>query len=295
MKKSDNAPRRPAAKFTGSKWRQATWNLKHFPRHHDVYVEPYGGIASTLLQKPRTPIEVYNDRDDEVVTYMEMLRDRPDDLIRAIRLTPFAKTEWERSFEPTDDPLERARRFYVRSQMSIAGPTAQWTNGWRRQKVLSRGKNGPMTPAAVSFMKTDHLWQIAERLRGVWIERDEALAVIERYDQPETLFYVDPPYAPGTRKPGIYRHEMDEDDHRVLAERLHDIDGMAVVSGYSCKLYDEIYSDWTCVHKQARVNGSGRAVETLWLSLNVVERLEQEKRDEDGMPLLEGEHINATD
>lgn len=283
MKRSKDAPRRPAARYTGSKWRQAKWNLAHFPERHDVYVEPYGGIASVLLQKPRSPIEVYNDQYDEVVALMEMMRDRPEELIRAIQYTPFARKEWERSFEPTDDPLEKARRFYARSYMSIAGPTVpQEQNGWRRQKVLSRGKNGPMTPAAISFMRIDHLWDITERLRGVWIECDDALAVIERYDQPETLFYIDPPYAPGTRKAGLYAVEMDEDDHRELAALLHSIKGMAVVSGYACPLYDELFGDWKRVDRSARINGRGRAIESLWLSPTVVERLEAESDQKEG-------------
>lgn len=276
MEVSKDAPRRPAGRFAGGKWRQAPWTLEHIPERHDVYLEPYSGLASTLLRKPRSPIEVLNDKDDDVVTYLSVLRDRPEELVRAIELTPFAKREWEQSFEPTDDPLEKARRFYVRSYLSIAGPTAQYQNGWRRQKVLSRGKRGAMTPAAKSFMRVDHLYDIAERLRGVWIECDDALAVIERYDQPEALLYIDPPYVPGTRKPGIYQHEMDEADHKILADLLHGIKGMVVLSGYRCPLYDVIYSDWVRVDKQARINGDGKATESLWLNPALTERLHEE-------------------
>jgi len=62
------------------------------------------------------------------------------------------------------------------------------------------------------------------------------LAVIDRYDAPETLFYCDLPYLGETRSTwgakngAAYEHEMTEDDHRALALRLNTIQGMALVN-----------------------------------------------------------------
>jgi DNA adenine methylase len=65
---------------------------------------------------------------------------------------------------------------------------------------------------------------------------------------------------------------MSDDNHRELAEVLHSINGMALVSGYNCDLYEELYADWTRVVKTSRVNGAGSAVESLWLSPKLVEQ-----------------------
>lgn len=278
MQTDEPVVRRPAVRYVGGKWLLAPWVISHLPERHDVYVETHGGALSVLLRKERSPMEVAGDRDGEIVNFFRVLRDDEEALVRAIRLTPYAEAEYRLSFEPVGDPLEAARRFYVRAQLSIAGPTAQWQNGWRRQKVLSRGKHGAMTPAAASFMRVDHLHAVAERLRGVALEQADGLDLIQRYDQPEVVYYVDPPYAPGTRKAGAYRCEMDEAAHRELAAALHGIQGMALVSGYDCPLYDEIYADWTRVERSARVNGNGRATESLWLNPAIVERLHQEGR-----------------
>lgn len=259
---------KPAFRFYGSKWRIAQWIIDMFPCH-DCYVEPFGGSAAVLLQKPRSPLEVFNDKDAEIINFFRILRERPEALIRAIQLTPYAKAEWELSFEESSDCLETARRFYIRAFMSIAGATAQWKTGWRRQKVISNsswtrwGTSGPRR-----FMQTEHLFTIANRFRGVQIECDEAFAVIERYDTPKTLFYLDPPYPSCVRScwnSHAYQYEMTDQDHRRLAMLLHDLRGMAIISGYDCDLYDELFGDWQSVRKETRTQ-SGMGVEVCWLS-----------------------------
>src|SRR4051812_31635359 len=66
--------RRPALRYHGGKFRLAAWIMAHFPDHR-CYVEPFGGGAGVLLQKPRAFAEIYNDLDGDVVNYFEVLRD----------------------------------------------------------------------------------------------------------------------------------------------------------------------------------------------------------------------------
>jgi DNA adenine methylase len=69
-----------------------------------------------------------------------------------------------------------------------------------------------------------HLEDIIERLRGVIIEHAPAIEVLRRYDGPETLHYVDPPYVYATRNArnagDTYRYEMTDAEHRELASTL---------------------------------------------------------------------------
>jgi DNA adenine methylase len=112
-----------------------------------------------------------------------------------------------------------------------------------------------------------------DRLRGVVIESAPAVDVVKRYDSPETLHYVDPPYPHGTRtfksRPTgrVYRFEMTDDDHRALATGLHAATGAVVLSGYACELYDrELYPDWHRVTKDTHADSALDRTEVLWLN-----------------------------
>lgn len=286
-----NAPARPASRYYGSKWRLARWIIGYMPAH-TVYVEPYAGVLAVLLNKQRSIMEIVSDVSDEIVNYFQILRERPDELLHLLWLTPFAEQELAVSCEPTDDPLERARRFYVRAYQSIEGPICQGNHHFRRQSIFSRGKNGrgKMKPAAASFVELDHLYDIAARLRGVQIWDKPALEVLERCDAPDALFYVDPPYVTETRNgryQNTYELEMDEDDHRELAAALHATRGMVLLSGYDCPLYRELYADWPRMTTQARTNGNGTREESLWLNPATAAALEQERNTMAGLPLFD--------
>lgn len=255
---------RPALRWLGGKWRVAEWIIATFPPHV-CYVEPFGGAMNVLLQKPLSALEVYNDLDREVVGFFKVLRSRTNDLIRAIQLTPFCRDELEEAFEPTDDPLEAARRFYVRCWQAFSPGSGYDANpSWRAQSDWARGKS-----VTDEWNQIEHLTAIVERIKRVQIENRPAEEVIRRFDTPKTLFYVDPPYVATSRTMGTqskYRHEMGEAEHRRLAELLRSVQGMVILSGYQSTLYADLYKDWQRISKSTTTNGNNQATEYLWLS-----------------------------
>ena len=153
-------------------------------------------------------------------------------LIRALRLTPFAREEFEDSIEPGGDPIEMARRLVVRSFMGFgsnahsqsphlqpgfravgrararpgprfqAGTRAKPRAGpgnYRSTGFRSNSNRSGTTPAHDWANYPDALAAIVDRLTGVVIENRDAFEVMARHDSSQTLLYLDPPYLPETR------------------------------------------------------------------------------------------------
>jgi DNA adenine methylase len=269
-----SAPARPALPYYGSKFRLYSW-IREFLAPHTLYCEPFGGSAAVLLRKEPARVEVFNDLDAQVVNFFRVLRDkeRREELIALLQLTPYSKGEYvtahETSGDPTLDGVERARRLFIRGWQGY-GPGSASTDrktGWARAVPPSFGEQVRSWLGAIP-----NLEQVAARLRNVQIEHDTAWSVLGRYDSAETLFYVDPPYVESTlsaNKP--YRHGFSETDHRRLAKLLDSCEGMVLLSGFDSPLYEELFGHWERHEKRALTVGrgaNGRAfrTEVLWLN-----------------------------
>lgn len=264
------APSRPILRYHGGKWMLADWIISNFPPHR-IYVEPYGGAGSVLIQKPRSYGEIYNDLDREIVNLFRIVRERGEELVAKLRLTPFARDEYRASFEVSDDPMEQARRTVIRSFMGFASNALcrNVKSGFRANSNRSH-----TTPAHDWKNYPDALMEIVERLKGVVIENRDARRAMLQHDGADTLYYCDPPYVHTTRTTGGgsgarsgYSHEMGDDDHRSMADTLHALRGMVIVSGYACPLYDEeLFADWHRVKRPAFADGARNRTEVLWLN-----------------------------
>jgi DNA adenine methylase len=238
---------------------------------HSHYVEPFAGSLAVLLAKPRSEMETVNDLDRDLMTFWQVLRDRPGDLERVCFLTPHSRAEQEDAYDlETDDDLERARRVWV-SLSQGRGSTLRKT-GWRFYR----------DPAGSTYSMPDYLTAYAgrvgpaaTRLHGVSLECRDALEVVRDYGKhPNVLLYCDPPYLATSRNSTNYRHEMaTQAQHVELAETLHGCEASVVLSGYPSPLYDDLFADWDRVDLAAWTgNGirdgatktDGKRTEVLW-------------------------------
>ena len=272
------AIKRPILRYHGGKFMLAKWIISHFPPHR-IYTEAFGGAASVLMQKPRSYAEVYNDKWDTVVNVFRILRDpvQAKRLEELLRLTPFARTEFLKSGEieilAAADPLEKARLTILRSFASFGSPgtNAKHATGFR----ANAHRNGT-TPAGDWANYSGHIKYFTERLTGVIIENRDYADIISQHDSPDTLHYLDPPYPQSTRNMqrgnASYAHEIDDTIHRAISEQLKGIKGMAIVSGYRCDLYDELFGSWHRSEKKAFADGAAPRIECLWINDNAMRR-----------------------
>lgn len=249
-------------KYPGAKNRLAPWICEYIPKHN-VYLEPFGGSLAVLFNKERSHIETVNDLDEEVVNFFRVLRNKKNELERAIYLTPFSRKEYISAYEYTDDSIEKARRFAVKCWMGF-GCGNLYRNGFK-----SGQQTHSPNPAKAWAELPETLELAAERLSGVQIECLPAVELINRYDTEDVFIYADPPYLHGTRKNYLYRHEMKDSEHEELINLLSRHPGRILLSGYDNDLYNTVLSGWKKVQKDTRAEFGRRRVETLWMNYEV--------------------------
>lgn len=236
-----------------------------FPEHGH-YVEPFAGSLAVLLAKAPSAMETVNDLDGDLVTFWRVLRDRPQELINAVALTPHSRAEFDDSRHRDGfDDVERARRVHV--QLTQGRGAVGVKSGWRHYIKPAGGTGLPDYLAG--YLR--RFGPVVERLQRVSLECRPALEVVAAYGRdPEVLLYVDPPYLGSSRASGgdprggthRYRHEMlGADDHRELAEALRSAAAAVVLSGYPAPLYDELYDGW---HRAEFATGTGQSARGEW-------------------------------
>jgi len=266
------AIKRPVLRYHGGKFLLAKWIISHFQEHLH-YFEGLGGGGSVLMQKERSRYETYNDLWGTVVNVFKVLRDKDmaAELERVIRLTPYSREEFTACGEVNicgmEDPIEKARLTILRS---FAGYGSAATNNkhatgfrtWPRPKGSSPAQDWANWPAQIKLF--------TDRLQGVTIENRDYRELLPLYDSKETLVYLDPPYPHDTRNMrrgnAAYAHEFTEMDHIDMAERVHRLKSMVIISGYNCPLYDDLYKDWRKVEKTSMADGGRERVECLWIN-----------------------------
>lgn len=266
------SPSRPILRYHGGKWGLAPWIISHLPEHR-IYVEPYCGAASVLLQKKRSYSEVINDMDSEIVNLFSVCRKEGDRLATLVSLTPYSRKEFELSYIPTDDNLEQARRTVVRAYMGFGSAAASG----RKTGFRANANRSGTTPAHDWANYPDALVKIIERLRGVIIENKPALSIMAQQDSSETLHYLDPPYLLSTRwmgdKTKSYRFEMSEKEHADMCSAVLNLKGKVVISGYANELYDTMLKGFRIVRKKSFADGAAMREECLWLSPNIPQQI----------------------
>lgn len=213
--------------YPGSKTTIAPWIIEHMPEH-ECYVEPFGGSAAVLFNKPRSTIEVYNDIYGRVVNFFEVCRDQGEELYEWLESTPYSRKLYEeyvedmRSEDEPTDPVAKAGRFFYIQSTSFSGKIDG--GGFR----INSTTKCPADEIAYKYERTkEQVKRIQNRFEQVIIENLDYAELTEKYDREGTLFYYDPPYY----RVGDAYYEHEEDfDHERFYEVLCEIDGSFIVS-----------------------------------------------------------------
>lgn len=213
-------------------------------------------------------METVNDLDSDIVNLFRVLREQPEELKRALKLTPYSREEYDLSFEPCDDPVEKARRYMVKTTQAIGAKLCGTSKcGWRNHKQTKIGGTACKWAGI-----TETIYTAATRLRGdtthlVQIEHMDALRLIERYNCSDVLMYLDPPYLRSARKSGaLYKHEMDDAGQEELLEIIARSKAKIIISGYDSDLYNTALTGWRKDYAMSQTTSTEMATEVIWMN-----------------------------
>ena len=234
---------------------------------HSCYVEVFGGSGTLLFAKEMSKVEVLNDLDSDLVNFYRVFHN-PEMFKRLqwkCRYTLYSRElylEFQNTWKTEQDPVERVHKWFFLVRMAFSSFFGKTGVAFAHQRNCAK-----QLSTAV-----DNFEEVFDRLRHVQIENESWEIMFDRYDSPNTFFYLDPPYVSSTRKGGGYVHEMTASDHERLIERLKHVQGMVLLSGYANPIYDKL--DWNkqdfetfCFSAQWSVVGEASSLsrtESLW-------------------------------
>ncbi|PTE21602.1 DNA methyltransferase [Cereibacter changlensis JA139] len=188
---------------------------------HRSYIEPFVGMGGVFLRRRMRPrLEVMNDRNGEIINLFRILQRHYPQLKEVMRFQICSRREFERlrATDPaTLTDLERAARFLYLQRLAFGG------------KIDGVFGVSASTSPRFSLARLEPLLDAAhERLDGVVFESLDWAELIPRYDTPDALFYLDPPYFGGEADYG--RGLFDRSQYARMAEILAALKGAFVLS-----------------------------------------------------------------
>ena len=200
---------------------------------HRIYVEPFFGGGAVFWAKEKAEVEVINDSNAWVITFFRVLKDpakfarlrqKLNETLHSRLLYAKAKEVLLRTGE--SDDVEIAWALWVQTQMSFSKGIFK---GWGYARKGSGGGAVSTTNHKIeAFSET-----LCARLRGTYIENNDALKVINTWDDEGSFFYCDPPYF--NSEMGYYKNYTEEDFIKLL-DRLCTINGKFLLSSYPCEI-----------------------------------------------------------
>ena len=251
------------------------WVASHLPPEYDVtYCEPFGGMANTLLNRPKSSIEIYNELDGRIVNFLQCIRDHGKEMARLIAGTGKWQSEFRVAVERVDDPelppIRRALYTYIILQFSLGGGLGRPTFGYQWAAPSANGKTSPRDDR----LRFEDVLSIRERLLSVKIHNMDGIDVIERLaKEHRAIIYCDPPYPETYTDAYAYR---DIDIPRML-DVLPRVEGRVAISGYG-DIWDSLgwrreELETSYHHFKGPTAGSARRdsprVEVLWMNYDL--------------------------
>ncbi len=235
------------------------------------YLELFGGSAKVLLNKPPHEIEIYNDKDGNLVNLFEVVKNKHDEFEKWFDLKLYSKELYKKYLQELKtaglqgSDIERAGKYFYILQTSFNGTIG---GGFSYSYIKKTAESFISSIAKIN--------EIYRRLKKVQILNDDFENVIKNImkNKTDVMIYADPPYWCTEH---YYQSVFAREDHFKLAEMLNAVDASVMVSYYYFPELDEMYPKdkwhYTKVtktkHSSSNKKGKPQAEELLILNYDI--------------------------
>lgn len=220
---------------------------------HKIFISEFCGACHFELSKKDVPFELVNDKNDQLVNFLLMLRDRPEELYLKCEGLPYSESLYNKyKFEPlTDNPLENAVRFYYIVRAGFSGGGHKYKTGFS-VSIRQGGSKAKAYRNSLSLMQ-----QMADRIKTWHILNRDFEDVARKYDHKESFHFMDPPYF-GCED--LYKGGFKVEDHERLRNTVEDLKGKVMICYYDHPEIRKLYKGWTIHEFDTRSNIRPREV-----------------------------------
>lgn len=217
---------------------------------HDTYAEGFVGMGGVFFRRVRRPrVEVINDASRDVATLFRILQRHYPQFMDTLKFQITSRRRFDELVATDPDTLtdlERSARFLYLQRLTFGGKVAGRTFGVN-----------PASPARFDLTTlSQRLEDLHERLASVVVECLDFEAFLNRYDRPDTLFYLDPPYV-GSE--GYYGKDLfAPSDLARLAGACRRLKGKFILSNIDCPAVREAFDGCRFIETENTFSVQGR-------------------------------------
>ena len=202
----------------GGKSKIANQLIEMFPKDYDLFVEPFVGAGNIFFRIPddERRKSILNDKDKDIYIVLKGLKSNSEYINDKFNRTKINK-EYFNKLKDKFDPVSILEKIKF----------SFFTKGERfAPSIIKKGVHADFT-------------KFKDKLKNTTILNNDALTVIQKYDKPNTFFYLDPPYE--NPKQNDYKNYIDPQE---LYNVLKNIKGKFLLSYNDSKNIRNIFKEF---------------------------------------------------
>ena len=232
--------------YIGGKSRIGKWIKDYIPTDIKTYVEPFGGMFWVYFNMdmslyPNLNNIVYNDVNELNYNLFKCVSENPSRLHTCMtqypnheKGNPNTNPECRVLFSKFQEEIYQTDK-WESPDYEIASKyvyvMAQIFSGANPQKATFMDMKGKYTPRMIGYTK--------KMVTPKWVDKFDKINEVEnldysdlinKYDSPDTLFYLDPPYF--SKEHYYSNHSFNKDSHEQLCNQVKNIKGKFIMSYY---------------------------------------------------------------